>query len=73
MEKTFIRRKPIKCPNCGFRPVAIYSYGEPAYSLETAEELEEGKIVFGGCCISEDSPLWHCTNCKTDFYKEKLK
>ena len=53
MEKTFVRRKPIKCPNCGFRPVAIYSYGEPAYSLETAEELEEGKIVFGGCCISE--------------------
>ena len=86
MEKTFVRRKPIKCPNCGFRPVANYQYGFPYFNDELERDLENKKIVLGGCCISEDNPLWHCTNCKTDFYlqvesleefllkyKEKLK
>jgi len=71
MEKNlFVKRKPIKCPNCGFKPIAVYQYGEPYYTPELVQDLENNKIILGGCCFSDDSPLWHCTNCNSDFFRE---
>lgn len=69
-KKMFVKKKPIKCPNCGFKPVAKIIYGDPSYDEKMQEELESKKIVLGGCCIYEENPIWHCTNCNTNFYPE---
>ena len=69
-EKIFVKRKPIKCLKCGFKPISKILYGYPSYDDIVQKELESKKIVFGGCCISEENPLWYCTNCNTHFYLE---
>ena len=39
-------------------------YGLPTH--EAFVDAEEGKIVLGGCVISNESPRWHCPNCGRD-------
>lgn len=73
MTKTLtVRRKPIKCPNCGFRPVSTILYGMPFFDEEMQKDLDDKIIVLGGCCITGFDPIWKCTNCDTDFYLEGL-
>jgi len=64
-ESITVKRKPIKCPKCGFRPISNIVYGYPSYSEKMQEELNNKKIVLGGCCL--DDYLWMCTKCKTRF------
>lgn len=71
MTKTLtVKRKPIKCPNCGFRPVSTILYGMPFFDEKMEEDIKSKKIALGGCCITEYDPIWKCTNCNTDFWKE---
>jgi hypothetical protein len=49
-------RKSKTCPKCGSFRIATILYGMPAYSPELMKEEKEGKIVFGGCCITGDDP-----------------
>lgn len=69
-EKIFVKRKPIKCSKCGFRPISKIIYGYPSYDNKTQEALKSKKIVLGGCCVSLENPLWYCTSCNTNFYLE---
>ena len=62
-------REPRKCPKCGSTKIATFLYGMPAFSDQLQKDLDEGKIVLGGCCISDDDPTWQCTACSTDIYK----
>ena len=55
-----------KCNICN-KECAKYLYGFPNYSA-IQKELDEGKIVLGGCCIYIPSPDWHCTTCSLDYY-----
>ncbi len=57
-------RKP-PCPKCGSPDVIPIMYGLP--SEEAAEEARQGKIALGGCCISDDSPRWHCRDCEPEW------
>jgi hypothetical protein len=71
MEKKIIaKRKPRKCPECGCTKVAYILYGLPAFSPELESELKEGKVVLGGCCVTECDPTWQCIECKAQIYKE---
>lgn len=54
-----------KCPACGSTDTVKILYGEPTY--EAYEESEHGKIVLGGCLISNISPTRHCKACGQDF------
>ena len=63
---TLVRRKPCKCPNCGGRVVRII-YGEPSH--EAFEQADQGKLILGGCCISEESLDWECISCHYQFRK----
>ncbi len=63
---TDVRRKPCICPICGGKVVRIL-YGEPSH--ETFEQAEQGKLILGGCCISEESPDWECISCHHQFRK----
>lgn len=72
MTQYFANRKPRKCPACGSKKVARILYGMPAFHM-IREELDSGKIVLGGCCISDSDPSWQCVDCSTQIYKESLR
>ena len=65
-----VKRKPKKCPQCGSTKIADILYGLPDYSPEFEKRIEDGKIALGGCCISNDDPIWKCTECELDINKE---
>ena len=60
-----VRRKPVKCPQCGAKVLRI-QYGYP--SPETMEAAERGELL-GGCCINPDSPDYACPVCGQSFIK----
>ena len=41
----------------------------PAYSKKLEKEMELGKVVLGGCCVTDNDPSWQCSDCNTEFYK----
>lgn len=54
-----------KCPACGANDTVKILYGMPTY--EAFEASERGEISLGGCCISDNSPRWHCKACGQNF------
>ena len=68
-----VERKPRKCPKCGSVKVANILYGLPAWDPEMEKEIEEGRIVLGGCMVSDDDPEWQCVDCGLDIYKSNNK
>lgn len=63
------RTKPRKCPKCGSEKVADILWGMPAYSRELQEDLDNGKIVLGGCCVTDNDPEWQCVDCEAKMFK----
>ena len=63
-------QKPEKCPACGSNHVADILYGLPDFSDELCAELDAGKTVLGGCCLTGDDPEWRCVDCEMDVYKK---
>lgn len=61
-------RKPRRCPACGAASVAGILYGYPMFSPELESQLAAGRVVLGGCCVTDDDPRWHCTTCGTDLW-----
>ncbi|WPX08760.1 hypothetical protein [Anaerocellum danielii] len=57
------------CPKCGSKNVLEILYGYPDY--KAFEEAEKGNIILGGCCISDNSPDFHCKDCNYEWKKEK--
>lgn len=71
IERIVRSRKPRACPACGHKPVANILYGMPAFSKELEADMESGKVVLGGCCISEDDPTWECAECHQQIYRSR--
>ena len=67
--KYFSKTKPVKCPNCGAKKVVAIRYGLPSSRLEA--EAEAGKVVLGGCCVTDSDPSWECTGCAAQIYHEE--
>ena len=63
-----VLRKPRKCQNCNNKTVVEISYGDPTEWV--MQMAEEGKLVLGGCIISNLSPQWQCAQCDTQYIKE---
>jgi hypothetical protein len=57
------------CPKCHSRKVAKILYGLYSFYLPAnlKADLDAGRIRFGGCCVSKDSPLWHCLACGSSW------
>lgn len=66
-------KKKITCPFCGSTNVAEILYGLPVFSDKLDEDIKRGKVVLGGCCISNNDPDNHCNNCNKDFQTTKDK
>ncbi|SHJ63607.1 hypothetical protein SAMN02745165_02832 [Malonomonas rubra DSM 5091] len=64
------KQKPRKCPACASSRIASIMYGMPAYDKKLQADLDSGRVVLGGCCVSLNDPAWKCTECGADFYKE---
>jgi hypothetical protein len=37
--------------------------------MEAFEEAQAGKIVLGGCEVTDDDPSWQCLDCDTKIFK----
>jgi hypothetical protein len=58
--------RPI-CPQCQSHNVAEILYGMPAFSEELEHDLDSGKIVLGGCFVSEGDAKFQCADCGTTW------
>ncbi len=58
-------KKPKHCPKCQSKKVVAIVYGEP--TEKTFEKAENGKLILGGCCVSDESPQWYCADCQHEF------
>lgn len=72
-ERKEYSKKPQKCPSCGSNKIANIQFGYPAFSSKLESDINEGKIVLAGCCISLDDPEWQCSNCHAEYFKKKSK
>jgi predicted RNA-binding Zn-ribbon protein involved in translation (DUF1610 family) len=64
------RKKPHKCPECGSWRIAGILYGMPSMDARLERDLEAGRIVLGGCVVTDPDPTWQCTDCGTQIYRE---
>lgn len=55
----------LACPWCDSREVAPISYGAPTDELWKLSA--KGKVVWGGCCVSEYSAQWFCLSCHREW------
>lgn len=53
------------CPRCGGTSIVEIVYGLPGNDLMT--RAMAGKVVLGGCCISEESPTHACRSCEHEW------
>ena len=67
--KDIRNRKPTRCPKCGQAPVATIFWGFPAFTPQLEKDLELGKVVLGGYCLSEDDPAWQCSSCDYQIWR----
>ncbi|ABK78397.1 hypothetical protein CENSYa_1787 [Cenarchaeum symbiosum A] len=58
-----------KCPKCGSKKVVEIMYGLPPMGDQWKKDLDEGKFVLGGCCVTNHDPKWYCKDCSLEFYK----
>jgi hypothetical protein len=73
MEFYFSKIKPKKCPKCGSKEVAVILWGFQIFSPKLEREMQEGKLVLGGCCVTDCDPSWKCTKCSAYIYRERLR
>ena len=69
IQRIRVSQRPTQCPICGSDKIASYLWGMPAYSKKLETEMNQGKVILGGCCVSNDDPFWACNDCKTNFYR----
>ncbi|MEZ6072258.1 MAG: hypothetical protein R3C10_18865 [Pirellulales bacterium] len=64
--------KPERCPECGATAIAEIMYGLPDFNDDLNRQLDEGRVVLGGCVVSDDAPKWRCNECRLEFGTLKL-
>ena len=58
-----------RCPKCGSGNVVPIEYGLPGPEMRAG--AERGEIVLGGCVVSDDSAIWHCKDCQSEWGRFK--
>jgi hypothetical protein len=62
------RRKSKKvCPKCGGNSIASILRGYPIFSEKLDQDIRDGKVVLGGCCVMDNDPKWHCNKCENEW------
>ena len=60
--------RPGICPACGSVRVSEIIYGLPSFTPELEKELDAGRSILGGCCVTSDDPRWRCLECQTPVF-----
>lgn len=50
------------CPKCASSNIAEIVYGYVVINEYVRRELNQRRMVLGGCCTSENDPKWECNN-----------
>jgi len=66
--KYYSNQKPSSCPKCGAKTIAMILYGMPSYSEKLQSDIDSGKVILRGCCVSDEDPTWQCISCETFIY-----
>jgi len=62
------------CPHCGSDRVAKALYGVNEIDDTLQEEINEEKVLLGGCMRLPHSFDYYCINCQREIYlKEEIK
>lgn len=74
VEESFgLERTPGTCPSYGSEKIAMYTYGYRPVKwwarLEMRKDGNNAKHIHRGCVIHENSPRWHCMDCRHDWGK----
>jgi hypothetical protein len=56
-----------RCPNCGAASGWPILWGMPLHEVVQAIDAGDIDIVIGGCAISDEDPMYHCSACGTSF------
>lgn len=70
-EKFYASRRPAKCPKCGSQRVARIQHGLPVYTEKLKRDLDEGRVVLGGCCATREDASWKCVDCGQQVWRKK--
>lgn len=55
------------CPKCNSTNVATYLWGLQLLDDQLERDIEEGRVILGGCIVCGDDPKFHCNDCKYDW------
>ena len=61
------------CPNCNSPRLAKILYGLPRFDDKLDKDIKEGRVVLGGCCISDNDPDYKCMDCNALIFKDTGK
>ena len=59
--------RPSRCPVCGSTRVARILWGLLVPDRELQLAMAAGEVIPGGCRVSDDDPIWQCTECGASF------
>lgn len=65
-----LRRRPVRCPQCGERTGVPILYGLPTPGAFDA--AARGEIALGGCVIGLDDPNRRCLSCGHSWRQDRL-
>ena len=55
------------CPKCNSTNVAKYLWGLQLLDNQLSRDIEEGRVILGGCTVCGEDPKFHCNDCKYDW------
>jgi ribosomal protein L37AE/L43A len=61
-----MKKDPHICPQCKTdKNVIPIIYGMANWEL--GEQAKKNQVKLGGCCVSDDDPVWYCKACEIEF------
>ena len=48
---------------CNSKNTSVIVYGYMLMTKELKKDLEQKRVVLGGCCVTENDPKWMCNDC----------
>lgn len=71
-DPTFVDKKPTICPICYCRKIAKYEIERSTLFQKEKRDIREGRLILKKE-ISEDDPIYICTECEFEFYDKKVE